>query len=180
MPASNASETLYTSNLRPAVLSLLTIFGFISSGAPLPSRRQTMAVGQAPQNRSNSYRRNYRPDCQNVTFTDINESHAFPNHAFRDADHLRRPGGRPSTAGFLRTTIYRSCRRVSENLHVFVVDRLVIDTAIGWRDLSSHFAGLGHFHHGPRSAHRLGLIVDGPSETCRKRQMDLTKIPGTN
>lgn len=31
-------------------------------------------------------------DCQNVTFTDINETHAFPNHAFRDADHLRRPG----------------------------------------------------------------------------------------
>lgn len=31
-------------------------------------------------------------------------------------------------------------------LQVFVVDRLVIDTAIGWRDLSSHFAGLGHFH----------------------------------
>ncbi|MEC7574783.1 MAG: hypothetical protein VX973_07820, partial [Pseudomonadota bacterium] len=32
------------------------------------------------------------PDCRNVTFTDINETHTFPNHAFRDADHLRRPG----------------------------------------------------------------------------------------
>ena len=31
-------------------------------------------------------------------------------------------------------------------LHVFVVDRLVADTEIGRRDLSSHFTGLGHLH----------------------------------
>jgi len=32
------------------------------------------------------------PNCRNVTFSDVNKAHAFPNHAFRDADHLRRPG----------------------------------------------------------------------------------------
>jgi hypothetical protein len=45
------------------------------------------------------------PTCQNATITDINEIARFPDHAFRDSDHLRRPGWATLYARVLRDFI---------------------------------------------------------------------------
>ncbi len=43
--------------------------------------------------------------CHKVTFTDINEIEPFPDHAFRDPNHLRRPGWTSLYARVLRGVI---------------------------------------------------------------------------
>jgi hypothetical protein len=45
------------------------------------------------------------PTCHNTAFTDINEIVPFPDHAFRDSDHLRRPGWANLYARTLRDLI---------------------------------------------------------------------------
>jgi hypothetical protein len=45
------------------------------------------------------------PTCHNTTFTDINEVVTFPDHGFRDPDHLRRPGWANLYAQVLRNLV---------------------------------------------------------------------------
>lgn len=45
------------------------------------------------------------PTCHNTAFTDINEVVTFPDHGFRDPDHLRRPGWANLYAHVLRNLV---------------------------------------------------------------------------
>jgi hypothetical protein len=45
------------------------------------------------------------PTCRNTAFTDINEFVPFPDHGFRDPDHLRRPGWANLYAQVLRNLV---------------------------------------------------------------------------
>jgi hypothetical protein len=45
------------------------------------------------------------PTCHNTAFTDINEVVTFPDHGFRDSDHLRRPGWANLYAQVLRNLV---------------------------------------------------------------------------